>query len=600
MSGSFILDDMPNLSIVGQLPPNPGLGDMLYLAGSGTAGVLGRSLSLFSFLLQYESWPDPVNFKWVNLLLHLMNGGLLAVLCILIGKNQDSLSLKPVSLILIAFIWLAHPMQVSTVLYVVQRMTELSASFVLLGCVVYLWGRLKLLKGNIRSGVALMAVAPFLFGLLGLLSKENGVLIFPYLAVLELTLLSSPRLDDVLIKTRRYVVYVPLCVGALAFLVYLPSALQGYDVKPFDLQERLLTQFPVLLTYLAGFALLLPNYLGLFHDDFPLAISLFQPYWVPLSIVLCLALITLATVKRQSWPLFSFAVLWFVVGHALESTVLPLEIYFEHRNYLPLFGPVFALIVGLQNYMETAAPRVRVALLTGSSLFVFVMCLQTYQQSYLWGNSLAQAQHSVRQHPNSYRAQANLVQALSDSGQHQVAFQQHLHGMNANPPRIEQYARWLEFRCILPNIPLPEDSVLENQASNARQSYAVIGILNNLTFGIVQSRCPNGPTEQLQLVLQKLAENPAFEASKPDLLFLQSLFLARAGDFGGALPLANQSLSLRADVRVALYRVAWLIASGQMEMAKEELQRVEEVDARAIRLSADIGARFELLAVQLR
>ena len=34
----------------------------------------------------------------------------------------------------------------------------------------------------------------------------------------------------------------------------------------------------------------------------------------------------------------AFGIAFFLGGHLLESTVLPLELYYEHRNYLPSFG----------------------------------------------------------------------------------------------------------------------------------------------------------------------------------------------------------------------------------------------------------------------
>ncbi len=66
-----------------------------------------------------------------------------------------------------------------------------------------------------------------------------------------------------------------------------------------------------------------------------------------------LGLILTALVRRKKWPLFAFAVLWFFAGHALESTFLPLEYFFEHRNYLPLLGPIFALVVFMSGMLPT-------------------------------------------------------------------------------------------------------------------------------------------------------------------------------------------------------------------------------------------------------
>ena len=43
--------------------------------------------------------------------------------------------------------------------------------------------------------------------------------------------------------------------------------------------------------------------------------------------------------RRAMW---SFGLLWYLVGHSLESSLLSLELVFEHRNYVPSFGILFA------------------------------------------------------------------------------------------------------------------------------------------------------------------------------------------------------------------------------------------------------------------
>ncbi len=42
-----------------------------------------------------------------------------------------------------------------------------------------------------------------------------------------------------------------------------------------------------------------------------------------------------AFLLRRRYPLLLLAVLFFLVGHSMESTLIPLEMVYEHRNYLP-------------------------------------------------------------------------------------------------------------------------------------------------------------------------------------------------------------------------------------------------------------------------
>lgn len=599
LSGTFVLDDIPNLTILNQIPPDPQWRDFLYLANSGSAGPLGRPLSLLTFLAQYQSWPDPFGFKLVNLLLHLVNGLLVAVCCILISRQRARVSLYPLSVVCITFIWLLHPLQVSTVLYVVQRMTELATLFTLLGIALYLQGRLTLCKGRLRSGLALMLAGVGLCGLLALLSKESGVLILVYLAVLEWTLLESESDSDALRYARRLLVMIPLIVLLVAFAAYLPSALDGYALKPFSLAERILSQPAVLLTYLGSAALLLPGYFGLFHDDFPLATGLLQPLWTLPALLLVLALLALAVMNRRRWPLFSFAVLWFFAGHGLESTALPLELYFEHRNYLPLLGPVFALVVAVQQALQGASAGLRRA---GAGLLGLVlawMCLLTFEQTRLWGEPLAMAYAQVDAHPDSSRARSNLVQVLSASGQVEEAYTFHLRTIDENPASITPYIRWLEFRCLMPDSDLPAAAVLSDKAASSPHDYSAIALLNNLTFGIIQNRCPGAPREQLLLVIRTLETNPAYAINEPDLLQLRGFLAAGAGDFAEAAQLAARSYSLRPDVRVSLYRATWLLRAGQIDGAQAELRHLQETHRDVISASSELTLRYETLRSEL-
>ncbi len=595
LSGAFLLDDTPNLNVIMQLPPSPSLNDMLSLATTGSAGILGRPVSVLSFLLQHESWPDPRNFKLVNLIIHLFNGCLLALCCALIGSQWRTRAIPLLGVAIICFVWLAHPIQVSTVLYVVQRMTLLSAAFSLLSIIFYLLGRKFLLRNEVARGVGLLAISLGPLAMLAVLSKENGVLIYLYVLVLEYTLLANSERSKLLHRFRQGLLFVTVVLGVMGLILTMPDILEGYDLKPFSFSERVLTQFPVLATYLASIALLLPNYFGVFHDDFAIA----QGFSLLLTAASILGLITVAFLKLRHWPLFSFAILWYVAGHSLESTFLPLEYYFEHRNYLPLFGPVFACVVFASDRLPQLDNTKRNAAAAIVSIVIAFMAFSTLSQTSLWGNALNQAAAAVVQHPTSPRAQSNLVEKLTAAGEHQVAFDQHMSYIDTDKIGISPYIRWLEFSCILPDVELPDDVVLGSQARGTHHDYSAIFALNNLVFGILEGRCPGAPVEKIRLLLELLAVNPSYSVSKADLVFLQALLEASAEDFVAAEELATDSFRLRADVRVGLYRVNWLIRSNQLEVAAGILNSLKSEFTSAISASEDLTARVQFLESRL-
>lgn len=596
LGGAFLLDDTPNLNVIGQLPANPTLSDTLNLATTGFAGIFGRSISVFSFLLQHESWPDPRNFKFVNLLIHLINGCLLALCCVLIGRQWRKQSIPLLAIIAIVFVWLAHPIQVSTVLYVVQRMTLLSATFSLLAIIFYLLGRQFLLREQHGRGIGLFLISLVVFPLLAVLSKENGVLIYLYILALEYTLFADNEPPKFLLRFRQSLLGATVLIAVLGLIFVMPSTLEGYELKPFSFSERLFTQFPVLVTYVASIALLLPNYYGVFHDDFATA----QGLTLILSFVFIVSLIVTALVKRRQWPLYSFAVIWFCAGHALESTFLPLEYYFEHRNYLPLLGPLFALVAYLSDTVPRLVANKKNAVIAISTIALLFMSVTTVRQTTLWGSPLDQAYAAVEVHPSSARAQSNLVEKLSGAGQAQAAFDFHMTVIEPEIPDVSPYIRWLEFSCILPGVEPPQDDDLVSQGRAAPHDYGVVFSLNNLVFGILEGRCPSAPHEKVKLVLGELAENPNYEVSRADIVFYQALMEATTENFTAAAVLATNSFEDRPDVRVGLYQVNWLIRSNQRELAQRTLQALEDDYLGEINASADLSSRLSFLHSRLQ
>ena len=97
--------------------------------------------------------PDTWWWKYQNLLIHLAAGLLVAWLTALLAAAATERGGSRPWLFgaVVASLWLLHPLQVSTVLYTVQRMTELSALFVLAGLVSSVKGRNELAHSSWRG-----------------------------------------------------------------------------------------------------------------------------------------------------------------------------------------------------------------------------------------------------------------------------------------------------------------------------------------------------------------------------------------------------------------------------------------------------------------
>ena len=234
--------------------------------------------------------------------------------------------------LLAAGIWMVHPLQVSTVLYSVQRMAQLSALFMVLALLVCL----RLVQDRdetLTRGRALLAAAGFwMLTLLAVLSKENGILAPVLLLAIWLSLPVVTRRMFTADNARRILFaltgWLPVAAGAVLALFLLNWIAAGYASREFTLVERVLTQPYVLAQYLQS--ILVPDYrhMGLYLDDIPVRGAADYLAWLLLSVTLALPVLALAL--RHRAPVLCFAVLWFYACHTLESTIIPLEMAFEH------------------------------------------------------------------------------------------------------------------------------------------------------------------------------------------------------------------------------------------------------------------------------
>ncbi|WP_254425582.1 pilus assembly protein PilF [Polaromonas sp. A23] len=353
----------------------------------------------------YFSGFDPFAFKATNLAIHFACGLLVFALTRrLLGSVRPPA--KQANLLIasgaVTALWLLHPIQLLPVLHVVQRMTSLSAFFLLAALLLHIHGR----ENTSWRGVAWLLLAWGLFWPLSLLSKETGGLFPVFVLAWELTVRRSfsGKLDRF---ARGLTALVGLfLVAGLAYALS-PRAQwlwAGYLLRPFSLMERLLTEGRVLWFYLDLIVAPDIEALGLYHDDFVVSRGLFSP-WTTLPALLGLVgLILLAWRTRRSAPLVAFGVSWFLIGHALESTALPLELVHEHRNYLPVFGLLLAAGWLFMRALEGKGPRKTIGVTLMAAALGYCS-LVTALRAHQFGEEVRRTQIEAQHHRTSARAQ---------------------------------------------------------------------------------------------------------------------------------------------------------------------------------------------------
>jgi len=426
LSGPFLFDDRPNLLFNSFVHLNElEWGAIRDAALSNESGLFTRAIPSLSFALNhyfaggFTSFP----FKLTNLAIHLLNGVLVYSLArrlaqrFIVGQQKDSKRLELIAAA-IAGIWLLHPLQLTSVLYIVQRMNSLSALFVLAGLLLFTIGRARLERGD-SGGFVLMSVGVVGGGALGVLCKENAALIPLYALVIELCCFSSVGLESSnRLRLRIYywaIVGLPLLIVLTYTATHPEFILDGYQWRTFSLGERLLTQPRVLFYYLWLVFFPSRGMLGLFHDDFPLSVGFFTPISTMFAIVAWIALVALAVFLRRRTPVLLFAVSWYLAGHLMESTVLSLEMVFEHRNYLPSIGPIVALVFAVSIGFERYFGRMRLAYLT-LSLAALTFGFVTHSRAYSWSESGILLETMIKHHPEAARTHGYYAEVLLITG----------------------------------------------------------------------------------------------------------------------------------------------------------------------------------------
>ncbi len=418
-TGPFLYDDFVNLnSLSGTFTEN--IANLTTILTSGVSSELGRPVALFSFAVQPGSFPDSAFlYKLINILLHLFNGYLLFHLSkqLFARFKPEQEHLAEMFALYTTALWILHPLFFSTTLYVIQRMTQLSFMFSFLALNYFIklsFNELNTLKSIFKPGLIIGV-----FILLGILSKENSVMIFPVLLFLTFALTDAVEHRFI----RRFAIVASLVPMLLLIWKIWPYTtneyfnILGYDYGSID---RIQTQVVVLIYYLGQIVTANIDTMSLHHDNFPMVQSISDSRFI-FAVGIHLTIIVLAVASKQK--IIQFAVVWFYIWHLLESSALPLILYFEHRNYIPSVGIIWVVAL----LATELASRVDSKGLLKNSLLaipLLYLVVNSTLLSFIWADHAKLLQHWSLVNPASERtalAKYNFLisgNQLSDADRH--------------------------------------------------------------------------------------------------------------------------------------------------------------------------------------
>jgi hypothetical protein len=573
LTGPFLLDDWGNLDPL--LNVRLDLSSIYGAVFNNPSGLLHRPISNLTFVLNLlATGLDPLVFKLTNLVIHAATGVVVYFVTLQILSTVTpgtSRHHRQLTAAIASALWLVHPLHVSTVLYVVQRMAMLSAFFSLIA----VGAALSAINGEgVRQTSSTAAIGLFLVAsALAVLSKENGVLTPLLLAAV---LIVAPKESNgPATATRRVLwialVFAPIALGLCAMAWLWSSVIDGFTGRHFSMAERLLTQPAILTAYVGSIFFPVPSGMALFRDDTAIRHATDWSTWF------FVALWTLALVSairlRHRHPLAAFSILWFLACHALESSFLPLELAFEHRNYLALLGP--AILVG-SLLVKCSAAMSRLIAAAIIALPVITLCWLTFSRADDWSSEESFARTEVAHRPDSIRAQNLMAIIERRAGDTEAPVRRMARMKVLYPDQFFPWAMDMDFACDLPGHAVDWERVKAN-ALRSPGSPEVLGYFNHIALKVMGGSCAGIGAAELDQQLAQLGEVTrlagSIRASQYFLLLRASL--RESSDAEAARALFQSALSLTPDAADVLERVILFeLRHGTKEEALTLLERL--------------------------
>jgi len=378
-----------------------------------------RPLAMMSFALNYAIHQyEPFGYHLINIFIHLFTGIFLyyfiKTTCRVVSlQTVKSAEKKPYGISFIAygsaFLWLVNPVQTQAVNYVVQRMSSMAAMFFVLSMLLYAQSRLtenRNRKRQLFAGCLFSAI-------LAVGSKENAAVLPAFIFLYEWYFFKD--LSVPWFKRRALVlslILLLICLLGFLFLGGQPIERMAakYATKNFTIDQRLLTEARVVIYYFSLIVYPHPSRLNLDYN-FPLSFSIVNPISTLFSIIVIGVMIWLAFRIARKDRIISFSIFWYFGNLLIESSVIPVDIIYEHRVYLPsmlIFPALFILF-----YQKLRQKRMTILVFFA---VVAVWSFWTMERNKVWRDEAVLWADAAKKSPDKARPHINLTDVLIARG----------------------------------------------------------------------------------------------------------------------------------------------------------------------------------------
>ena len=587
----WILDDLPN--IVDNYPLHidnlmPDSLSRTFYAKPFDYGTLYRPVPCVTFAINwYLGQDNPLGYHILNIAIHILTAIVLyqtILLLLLSAGTENKFNHRDLSVIALisSLIWALHPIQIQGVTYIVQRMTSLAALFYLCAILSYLKFRLN--KHTLKNILSCL-----LFYVLAMLSKENAS-ILP-LSIVLIEYIFFRQLRD---SFSRFVKKASLIAAGTVVLLatyyffsrgLYTSLFDPIGSRPFSIYERLISQPEILLFYLS--LLFFPHHSRFSIDhDVHLYHSILSPGALS-SIFAIVLLLSIGLFSIRRYPLFAFAILFFFTNHLVESTVIPLELIFEHRNYLPsmfLFIPPAMLFIEIKNSIQKKNRLLTFIVFLFPLAACIYLAVNTYSRNGVWNSEEGLWLDAAQKAPDNARPPAKLGEIYGwKIPQSQENYNKSLHYLNRSltghtPRKSYKHA-------ILGNI--GEVCFMYGQYDQAiryyKKSIELKPDFTNSIYGLAKTYIACGNFEQALLVAQQGIEVDRHQSRFYSLEGLIQLWLDRPDE---AVSSFGKTLELEVNKRHQFYNLGVALSkAGYYKKAEWFLRLSQGTDFNLVLIS---------------
>ena len=583
IQGDFLFDDFTNLSPLGIHGTINNIDKAMEFILSGFSGPTGRPVSLLTFLLNDNTWPSNNNssFKLTNILFHLTNGLLIYWITLLLNKqvvnNKHITSQSMWIALLTSTVWVFHPYLVSTVLYIVQRMTILMTFFALISIIFYLKGRLIANSHN-RLSILLILISYLVFIPLSIFSKENGALTPLFILLIEMFFFRQNKINNrtqsFILKTIIYGSSIGTLLILLYYLINVVFGHNAYSNRDFSISERLLTESRVLFIYIYNWLAPHIQTAGLYNDSIQISKNLFTPITTLFSLIGHSIIITMSIKKRHHYPVISFSILFFYLAHLMESTFIPLELFFEHRNYLAtifLFYPVAYYLV-----VKANSPLKQII-----TVLIFLILLTTLNlRVNIWKDTDNAKLIWAAQAPYSLRAQLDIARYFLFKGKLSKSLYYTEQAIKHNPDNPKPLIFNEIIYCINREVPVSYERIDEIKHAMSKSAFhiSLYEYLNYLVKLKDTKKCSNiNYTQLIDIIDTSLNTYPYLSKNiKSIFLELKGTALLYNKKPKQALDIFIHELNSVSNINNSMSNIAELANKGYYEEALILLSATEE------------------------